>query len=410
MGTGFSHAADLVVVGGGTVGGWASVFAARAGARVVVLERDRVGQGASSRAAGVVRAQGGTPETVALGRWSIEFYRRQRDELGVESGFRELGYLILAVTAREEREAKARAQMQRAAGLDVRWVDADGARELNPTLGPDGFRGGTYAPGDGCVDPPRNVLAYTLAMRRAGVDLREGTPFLGVRESRGRVTAVRTPDGTIATERVLLTGGPTLRAVGELVDARIWVGGARHQVAVSAPHPAFDVERQPMAFDMGRGLYWRLEEGGLLYGMSNPRETPGPAREIDLPYLARMRRRLARLVPVTRGLGVRKAWAATIEYASDHLPIVGPVLRADGRELGGATVAAAVGHGMMWGPAVARIAADLALTGATDVTDVSGFGMDRFDERGMSRCYDPVALPFPVSADEDRPTGGGPGR
>src|SRR6185312_10531261 len=94
-----AETADLVVVGAGTIGGWASVFAAADGAgKVVVLEKDVAGFGASSRAAGVVRAQGGVPETVALGRWSIDFYRRERDEFGTDSGFRELGYLILART------------------------------------------------------------------------------------------------------------------------------------------------------------------------------------------------------------------------------------------------------------------------------------------------------------------------
>ncbi|HEY7132567.1 MAG TPA: FAD-dependent oxidoreductase [Candidatus Limnocylindrales bacterium] len=105
--------ADLVVVGAGTIGGWASTFAARAGAgRVVVVERGVAGQGASSRAAGIVRAQGGTPTTVALGRWSIDFYRRQASELGTDSGFRELGYLILAVTEEDERAGRERVAMQ----------------------------------------------------------------------------------------------------------------------------------------------------------------------------------------------------------------------------------------------------------------------------------------------------------
>jgi sarcosine oxidase subunit beta len=54
---------------------------------------------------------------------------------------------------------------------------------------------------------------------------------------------------------------------------------------------------------------------------------------------------------------------------------------------------------MMWGPAVAKIAADLALAGRTRVTDVSGFGLDRFDERGRSRAHDPVALPFPTAVE-----------
>jgi sarcosine oxidase subunit beta len=49
--------ADLVIVGGGTVGGWASVFARKNGAKkVIVLEKGVVGQGASSRAAGVTRS------------------------------------------------------------------------------------------------------------------------------------------------------------------------------------------------------------------------------------------------------------------------------------------------------------------------------------------------------------------
>lgn len=396
--------ADLVVVGAGTIGGWASVFAKEHGAgRVVVLEQGEAGQGASSRAAGIVRAQGGTPETVALGMWSIDFYRSQRERYGTDSGFRELGYLILATDESQEREAKDRVEMQRAAGLtDVRYVDEAEAAQLNSTLDPTTFRGGTYSPRDGCIDPPRNVRAYSLAMQRTGVDLRERTPFLGVRlGADGAAIGVETPDGTIATERVLLTGGPTLRAVGDLVGARFFVGAVRHQVAVTEPHEAFDVERQPMVFENAIGLYWRLEEGGLLFGMSNPDEAPGQAREIDWPYLRAMERRMHRYVPIAKDLAIRKAWAATIEYCPDHLPVVGPVSTREGSELHGVTVATAVGHGMMWGPGVAKIGADLALVGATDVTDVSGWGMDRFDEHGRSPSYDPIALPFPVSADDD---------
>ncbi len=399
--------ADLVVVGAGTVGGWASWFAATSGARrVVVLERDLAGQGASSRAAGVVRAQGGTPTTVALGRFSIAFYKSQPDRLGADSGFRELGYLILSVTRTDEAQAAERVAMQRRAGLDVRVVDATEACRLNPTLARVGHRGGSYCASDGTIDPPRNVRAYAQAMRQAGVRLRERTAFLGLRTvaSRGgrrRVTGVRTSDGVIATERVILTGGPTLRAVGRLVGARIFAGGARHQVVVTEPHPAFDVERLPMVFDVGAGLYWRLEEGGLLWGTSNPKEAPGEARQIDWSYLSRMERRLHKLVPKARGLGMRKVWCATIDYTPDHLPILGPVQTTQGVTIEGTTVASAGGHGMMWGPGVARVAADLALEGRSRLIDTTPLGMDRFDEQGRSPFYDPLALPFPPAADHD---------
>jgi sarcosine oxidase subunit beta len=64
--------------------------------------------------------------------------------------------------------------------------------------------------------------------------------------------------------------------------------------------------------------------------------------------------------------------------------------------LPGTVVASAGGHGMMWGPGVARAAADLVIDGKTDVLDVSELGLDRFDADGRSRlAADPIALPFP---------------
>jgi hypothetical protein len=62
-------------------------------------------------------------------------------------------------------------------------------------------------------------------------------------------------------------------------------------------------------------------------------------------------------------------------------------------------VASAGGAGMMWGPGVARAAADVALTGSSQIVDTAPLGLDRFDEHGNSRlATDPIALPFPVHA------------
>lgn len=198
---------------------------------------------------------------------------------------------------------------------------------------------------------------------------------------------------------MVLTGGPGLAALGEAAGIRIPVGRARHQVAVTAAHPDFDTttdrSRLPMVFDLDAGLYWRPENGGLLFGMSNPDETPGEARDVDWSYLEAMRSRLAELVPRTRELGLRTVWAATIEYTPDHLPIIGPALDADG-PVEGVTVASAGGHGMMCGPGISRATADVVLTGRSDVVDVADLGLDRFDARGVSRhAVDPIALPFP---------------
>jgi sarcosine oxidase, subunit beta len=379
--------ADAVVVGGGTVGAWCAYFLRRAGLnRVVLVEKGYLGQGASSRAAGIVRMQGGTPEAVRLGIWSREFYLRQREEIGTDSGFTEQGYLLPCFTEAEIAPARERMAMQAALGVPVGWLDPDEVDKLNPTLAPEQTLGGTFCAQDGYITPQRNVAAYTVAVLRSGVEVAEHVTFCGL--TRG---GVDTSGGRIDAGLVVLTGGPKLAEVGRLAGLRIPAGGVRHQVAVTERHPDLDPARVPMVFDLAAGLYWRPEEGGLLFGMSNPDEPPGTNREVDEAYLARMRARLDRLVPVTAGLGLRRIWAATIDYTPDHLPIIG---RAPG--LDHVTVACAGGAGMMWGPGVARAAADVALTGATDVLDVSSLGLDRFDEAGRSRlASDPIALPFP---------------
>jgi len=396
---GVPASADAVVVGGGTVGGWCAWFLRQAGLeRVLLLERDTLGQGASSRAAGLVRGQGGTPAAVVLGAWSRDFYRRQQALLGTDSGFVEQGYYLPAFTEQQVAQARERMAMQQALGLEVEWLDADAAQRRNPTLAPGVTLGGTYARGDGYLHPPRNVAAYAVALATAGAQVAERTAFLGLAPSGGQTWTVQTSAGPVQTPRVVLTGGPELARVGELAGIRIPAGGVRHQVAVTQPHPDLAPERLPMVFDVAAGLYWRPEDGGMLFGMSNPDEPPGPGDQVDWPYLEAMRARLAELVPVTRGLGLRRVWAATIDYTPDHLPILGPGIDDDG-PMPGVTVASAGGHGMMWGPAVSRVAADLALDGTTSVLDVTDLGLDRFDENGVSRlAADPIALPFPERA------------
>jgi len=401
MTTGGSAAdhADAVVVGGGTVGAWCAYFLRTAGLdRVVLLEKDTLGQGASSRAAGIVRTQGGSTWAVRLGEWSRRFYLGQAEALGVDSGFTPQGYMLPCFTQADVAAAHERMAMQREVGIDVRWLEPAEFDRMNPAMAPGKTLGATYCEHDGYLHPPRNVIAYSVALAGSGVLVRERTSFTGLDVTGGAVSGVETSAGPIAAPLVVLTGGPELGAVGELAGVRIPAGAVRHQVAVTEPHPDLAPSRLPMIFDLAVGLYWRPEEGGMLFGMSNPAEPPGEARSLDEEYLRLVRGRLHELVPVTATLGLRRSWAATIDYTPDHLPIIGPAI-SSGQVINGATVASAGGHGMMWGPGVAKAAADVALTGRSDVVDVADLGLDRFDEHGRSRlATDPIALPFPEQA------------
>jgi sarcosine oxidase subunit beta len=392
--------ADVVVVGGGTVGAWTAVMLAERGIRnVVLLEALTLGDGASSRAAGMVRAQGGTEAPIVLGMRTQEFYANSGDRFPLDCGFVAQGYLMPCFSEAEVAQAHDRIALQQKLGLDVEWLSGSDIDDRNTGIAPGATLGASYASGDGYIDAPRNVLAYTAALTAHGVDVRERCKFTGLRTSGGRVVGVDTSDGPIDTEHVVLTGGPKLGKVGATAGGRIPAGGSRHQVVVTAPVTAFDVHEVPMVFDLMSGIYWRPgEAGGLLWGMSNPEEAPGVAADFDEIYYQKARDRIEELLPGIRGLGLRRTWAATIDYTPDHLPILGPLLTDDG-PVDGTVVASPAGHGMMWGPAIAEVAADLTTTGECSWLDLTDLGLNRFDADGNSRLApEPISLPFPEKA------------
>jgi sarcosine oxidase, subunit beta len=391
------RSADVVVVGGGTVGAWTAVLLAESGVpNVVLIEARTLGDGASSRAAGMVRAQGGTETAIRLGLHTQEFYAASGDRFPLDCGFVAQGYLMPCFTDAEVEQAHERIALQRTLGLEVEWLSGAAIDDRRTGLAQGATLGASYAPGDGYIDAPRNVLAYTAALTAHGVDVRERCAFTGLRRAGDRVVGVDTSDGPIDTERVVLTGGPQLAEVGATAGVRIPAGGTRHQVVVTAPVPEVDVYELPMVFDVASGIYWRPgESGGLLWGMSNPDEPPGVATDFDTVYYRKARDRIEELFPAVRGLGLRRAWAATIDYTPDHLPILGPLLTDDG-PVEGTVVASPAGHGMMWGPAVAQVAADLTTTGGCEWLDLTDLGLDRFDADGNSRLApEPISLPFP---------------
>lgn len=394
-----SHNADVVVVGGGTVGAWTAVLLAESGVpHVVLLEAATLGEGASSRAAGMVRAQGGTETAIRLGLRAQDFYRASGERFPLDCGFVAQGYLMPCFSEAEVAQAHDRIALQRSIGLDVEWLSGGDIDDRVTGIAPGATLGASYAPGDGYIDAPRNVLAYTAALTARGVDVRERCAFTGLRTSGGRVVGVDTSAGPIDTERVVLTGGPQLADVGATAGARIPAGGTRHQVVVTERLRDLDVYTLPMVFDITSGIYWRPgESGGVLWGMSNPDEPPGVAVDFDTAYYRKARDRIEELFPPVAGLGLRRTWAATIDYTPDHLPILGPLLTGDG-PVDGTVVASAAGHGMMWGPAVAEVAADLATAGRCDWLDLTDLGLDRFDADGNSRLApEPISLPFPES-------------
>jgi sarcosine oxidase subunit beta len=385
----------VVVVGGGNLGLWTAYrLAGRGFGRVAVLERVWTGGGATSRSAGVVRQQGGSETAARLGKLSRELYLSLGKELGLDSGFRETGYYIVAETEEEKEGFLRLVEVRREAGVENEWVEPEEGRVRFPDLDWDRFLGATYTADDGYVHPPIAARNATYAvLSREAIDLFEMREVLGI-EERGDRYAVETGRGTFEAERIVDAGGPRgAREVGAMVGVEVSVMAVRHQivtfpdVAEGAMHPF------PLVFNVGKGYYWRPEGPGALLGMSNPvdeADTSGRYQiGFDWDFYEKIRPVWESAHPALAGLPVSRAWAASIDYTPDHLPIIDQ----PGERF---YVLAAGGHGMMWGPALGEKMAQLISEGEVEDLPKEDIELARFSREGdPEKIGDTIALPFP---------------
>ncbi len=325
----------------GNLGLWTAHRLARRGfGRIAVLERGWAGGGATSRSAGVVRQQGGSETAAKLGRLSRELYLRLGEELGLDSGFRETGYYIVAETEEEKDGFLRLVEVRRAAGVENEWVEPEEGRRRFPDLNWDRFVGATYTADDGYVHPPVAARNATYAvLGDEAVDLFEMCEVTGV-DQRGDRYSVESTRGVFEAERVVDAGGPRgARDIGG--DGR--GGGARHGGAAPGrqlPYVPEGVEHPfPLVFNVGKGYYWRPEEQGVVLGMSNPvDEADDSGRyqiDFDWDYYEQDATRLGVRAPGARGLagiagvgGVHRLHAGP---SADHRRAGGGLLRPGGR-------------------------------------------------------------------------------
>ncbi len=384
---------DVAIIGAGNLGMWTAYHLARRGVRrIVVCERGWAGSGATTRSAGVVRQQGGSVTAVRLGQLSREWYIRLAAELRLDSGFHEVGYYVLATTAAERAAFIDLVAMRRACGLENEWLDADEGRRRFPALHWDAFLGATYTPSDGYVHPPIVARNITAAITRSPeIELLEQCKVDEIAVAGGGYR-LHTSRGALEAERIVNAGGPRgSREVGALLGIDVPVSAARHQVMSFAHTGPQLASPFPMLFALHHGLYIRPEEQGILMGFSNPSEQADHSGryqlDYDWAYHEELRPYWETIFPPLKGRQVSRAWAASIDYTPDNLPIID-------EPRPGCYVLAAGGHGMMWGPGLGFKMAELIATGRLDDLPDEEIHLARFQAERTAR--DAIALPFPT--------------
>ncbi|WP_237214118.1 NAD(P)/FAD-dependent oxidoreductase [Falsiroseomonas oryziterrae] len=372
-----STTADVVVIGGGITGVAAAYELARAGASVILLEKDRLAAMASGWTLGGVRQSGRDAAELPLALAAVRRWADLAEELGADTGYRRRGNLRLARDAAEVERIRRLVAEQRALGLELEFLpDLASVRAVAPAIGP-AVLAASFCPTDGHADPLRAVRAYAGAARRLGADIREGVAVHAIELASGRVRGVATKAGPIAASRVVVAAGmhaPELLAPLGLGLPLVPKVVTVLQTVPLAPcfDPVFGVANADCA---GRQeLDGRLR---VTTGIGDwPHDVGSWSEEMLMPPAGELMRLIARvsdILPVVGQARVARVWGGLIDLTPDGLP----VLDAPPHVAGLVVAAGFSGHGFGIAPVSGELAADLAL-GRRPAHELAPFRLDRF--------------------------------
>ena len=395
--------ADMAIIGGGVIGCATAFFAARAGLRVVVLERRAaLGTLTTPASTGAFRLQFDNPEEIAAVREGVELFDAFAERTGLdgwELGLRRGGYLFCSLTDATLERSRRIVGRQREWGLtDVELLTGDEVRARWPWVSAD-VLGARYRAADGWLDPKRLTAGFAMAASNperipdavpgGGATFVTRAGVTAIRVAGDRVRGLATTRGDLATDRVVVAAGPFAAHVAAMAGVGLHLRPTRRQKLVlpELPHAPPDA---PMTIEEETAAHWRPALRGCLALFTDadaPPSEPHDPVPIDHDWAfglldPRSDHALARVAPFWREVWADGApsaqWylqAGQYEYTPDRRPYLGAIGPMGLFMNGGYS-----GHGIMAGAGGSRVVVDL-VTGVASA-DVNPFRPDRtFDAR-----------------------------
>jgi len=367
---------DVVIIGGGIMGLALAWNLARS-AKVLVLERGYLCEGASGRNGGGVRAQWATPTLIELAKESIAFMAGFAQELGINVWLRKGGYLFLAHDEETVRRIEESAALQKRHGLPTRVISPGEAGSIVPELDTSRFVAAAWNPDDGVVFPWPFLWGYADGARKRSAVIETFTRVTGIEVSEGRVRGVSTDRGRVSADRVVVASGAWSPTVAKLAGVSLPNVPYRHEIVSSEPLKPF---LGPLVSMLGTGLYFSQSmRGEIVGGMGDPQEEPGLNQTSSLRFLSRYSKALCEIMPRTGGVKLLRQWAGCYDVTPDHSPVLGETPGVAGL----LQMSGFVGHGFMMAPAVARRMA--AWMGGAKDEIFERFNLQRFAEGRLEK-------------------------
>ena len=385
--------ADVAVVGAGIIGCSVAYYLAQQGAKVIMVEREAIGSGASFHATGSLLMLGtefseGPPFQLGMVGYHLfpDLVRSLEEDTGMDLLCQHRPAIRLALDEAEEKLLKDLMAWQQNY-VPIKWIDEKDVHQIEPRLTPN-LRGAVYEEESIQLDSYRLTLALAQAAENKGAQtlLREVT---GLVTGNGRVTGIRTAAGEISCGTVVLAAGAWSSHFGEALGFSIPVrplkgerlmlryGGEPLPVLISSPVRGHMISRMDGLLSVGSTGGRDYDQKEWFLGEEFDRH-PSEIAKVELLQ------RAIDVFPALEHAELVQQLAGSRPLSPDHLPIIGAVPGWKG-------VVLATGHGtkgIHLGPITGETVAQYIKNGCAQVPkEIEAFSPSRFTDVQESDFY-----------------------
>jgi 4-methylaminobutanoate oxidase (formaldehyde-forming) len=269
-----SHA-RAVVIGGGVIGCSVAYHLTKHGgwSDVLLLEQGQLTCGTTWHAAGLIGQLRSTVNQTRLAKYTADLLLTLEKETGQATGFRPTGSITLARTAGRLEYLKRSATAAASFGIEMHRISFDEVKQYWPLVATGDLAGAYFIKGDGQTNPADYTQALAKGARMGGAKIIEGVKVTDVLRQNGRAVGVRTDQGEVKAEIVVLCGGMWSMPFGRSIGVTIPLHAAEHMYIVTRPMDGV-IRGAPTLRDPDGYIYMKEEVGGLCLGGFEPEAKP----------------------------------------------------------------------------------------------------------------------------------------
>ena len=330
---------EVAIIGGGIVGCAIAYYVSKAGMKAIVIEKNDIASGTSSRCDGnitIVDKDPGFDSLMSLK--SQELTVDLKEELEIPFEYRESGSILVCDNDDEMQAATDWVKTQSEAGLKFNVLTPKDIRAESPFFADD-IPGGLECETDSLINP--YLFCYSLIdkARQYGLDVKTQAEVKNIKKADD--FTIETTNGTVKAQKVVNAAGVWAPFIGEMLDINIPITPRKGHILVGSRQEPVML-RNVMEFGYLMNKFGReriADERTAKHGvalvleptesqnflMGSSRQFVGYDESIDIEVVQTIARRGLRFFPKMNDFKMIRSYTGFRPFTEDHLPIVSPV-------------------------------------------------------------------------------------